>query len=376
MRATRALIYKDNLEFNFKLIKNNFNHQTFICAVVKANAYGHGIEMVAPILDKLGAHRFAVACLSEARRLRAMAITKPIHLLSPCMPYEISEAIYLKLIPFISSFDEARLWQSMAKAINKEVTVHIKVNLSMNRIGCDISELIPLTNFVSEQSYLKLEGIASHFANGDDTTNPSLEDDLFNFTHLVTPLKQQQPHLIVHCANSAAIQRLAANNLFNMVRPGIALYGYSPSSYAQQHSLLNGNLKPVMELCSFITFIHQLKEDSAVSYGSLYVAKKGSYLATIPLGYADGYSNIFSNKEAAVAIKGKLYNIAGFVCMDQLIVDLKDNPDNIKLYDKAIFFGPNSPSLNAAQLTVGLAHFSPYMLLSGISQRVERVIVE
>ena len=373
MRVTQALIYKDNLKHNFNLIKNQLKANTLICAVVKGNAYGHGIEVVAPLLDQLGANCFAIACLNGATRLRNLAITKPIYLLRPCLPHEIAEAIKLELSPFISSFHEATLWQQQAKEASKLIKVHLKVNTSMTRLGCDSSDFIPLANFINEQSHLKLEGVATHFANADSEINPSLEEDIRQFTALVSQLKR--PDLLIHCAGSATIQRLPAGQLFNMVRPGLALYGYPPSDYSQQHSLLADKLKPVMELRSHVIFIRKLQKDSPVSYGSQYLAKAGNYIATIPLGYADGYNISFSNLKNAVLIKGRRYNIAGRVCMDQLMVDLGPNPDNIGLYDEVTFFGPNPPALTATELTGSCRQGSAYTLLSAIAERVERRLI-
>jgi alanine racemase len=369
MRATRALIHIDNLKHNFHILKAAAADSLF-CAVVKADAYGHSIPLVAKALDDLGADRFGVACLEEAAAVRSCGITKPLHLFSACLPEEMAEAAVLDVIPFISSIREAALWNEAAACQTKPLTVHIKVDISMSRVGCAPEEAEPLINFIKSQPFLRLEGIATHFPNGDDLTAPRLEDDFAQFQQLIK--KINDPRLIYHCANSAALQRLPASAL-NMVRQGLALYGYPPSDYVRSVMPAANTLRPVMELCSQITFIRKIEAGKGVSYGSLYRAPHSTYIAVVPCGYADGFFNSFSNRADTALVNGKRYPIAGFVCMDQLMIDLGPRPE-ADVYDKVVLFGPQPEANDAASLTRNMEHLSPYMLLTAISKRVPRVV--
>lgn len=358
------------LEENFREIKK-LCRETKIMSVVKANAYGHSVSVIAPKLEKLGTDAFAVSNIDEALQLREIGITKPILILG-YTPIELAKELSENNISqCVYSLEYARLLSKEAKAQNVNVKIHIKLDTGMSRLGfnfktADFPEFSDALE-AAKQENLILEGIFTHFALAD-RENPSDNDftnEQFNlFKKGVELLKEKglNPEF-VHCCNSAALV-LDSEKQLDYVRPGVILYGLAPSDSVSEKI----NLKPVMTLKSVVSMVKEIKKDDTVSYGRTFKAEKTIRTATVAAGYADGYPRLLSN-DYYVLINGKKAKILGRICMDQLTVDVSDIPD-VKMGDEVILFGKELP-VDVLAEKCGTIN---YEIVCGISPRVPRII--
>ncbi len=368
LRRTWAEIDTNALLHNFNVVKATAN--TPVCAVVKANAYGHGVNIVAPILQDAGADFFAVSNIEEAIELREIGILKPILILgyTPCdyvcelEKYDISQCVY--------SLDLAQELSREAVKNNLKIKIHIKLDTGMSRIGFDcrddnlngINDAITAANLDS----FVLEGVFTHFAVSD--RNEQQEDgftaEQYNrFNNAVSLLKQNGLNpKFSHCCNSAAICNDTDKHL-DMCRAGIILYGLTPSSDLK----LAQNFIPVMNFKSVVSQVKAIHTGDTISYGRTFKAKQNMKIATISCGYADGYPRLLSNC-GYVLINGCRANIIGRVCMDQFCVDVT-NINDVKRGDEVLLWGKDLPveALADAIKTIN------YELVCGVSSRVNRI---
>ena len=368
-RATRAIIHLENISHNLDCIKKLTGGSRKICVAVKADAYGHGAVEVSQKALQWGVDFLAVATVPEAIILREAGIKAPIILFSIALDKEISQIVDYDITPFIAEKNYVQKIQSFAKAFNKTINVHIKIDTGMGRIGV-IPDLAPdLAETVEKMSNIKLEGVCTHFPVSD---SPDPDDIAFTekqikvFTKSIEAIKAKgiDPG-ILHTANSGAIIAHPDAH-FDMVRPGICLYGYYPDQRMDKSA---GDFRPVMELVSKISFIKKVKKGTSISYGRTWTAKEDTWIGSIPAGYADGYNRLLSSK-GEVQIKGKRYPIAGRVCMDQFMVDL--GPDSeVELYENLVLFGPDEGALDAADIG-DLTGTIPYEVTCNINKRVPR----
>ncbi len=371
-RATRAAIHLENITHNLNCIKQLTGGNKKICVAVKADAYGHGAIEVSRKALHWGVDFLAVATVPEAIILRKGGIKAPIILFSFAIDEEISQIVDYQLTPFVG--DEFYIEKLNKEAIkqNKEINVHIKIDTGMGRIGITPQKTPELAEYIIESKGLKLEGVCTHFPVSD---SPDTEDILFTekqikvFRESVEAIKEKGINPgIIHAANSGAIIAHKSAH-FDMVRPGICLYGYYPDQRMEKIA----DFKPVMELKSRIAFIKKVKKGTSISYGRTWIAKKDTNIGSIPAGYADGYNRLLSSK-GEVLIKGKKYPVAGRVCMDQFMVDLGDNND-INLFDDVVLFGPNPGALTAGDIGE-LIDTIPYEVTCNINKRVPRDYVD
>lgn len=368
LRRTWAEIDTDALIHNFNIIKKTA--KTKVCAVVKANAYGHGVDVVAPILQTAGADFFAVSNIQEAVDLRKIGIIKPILILgyTPCeyvcelAKHDISQCVY--------SLEYALELSTEAIKQNVNIKIHIKLDTGMSRLGFDCRDdsLNGITSAVSAAMLdgFVLEGIFTHFAVSDRTAS---QDDGFTdkqykrFDSAVNILKQNglQPQLC-HCSNSAALCQ-DADKHFDMCRVGIIIYGLTPSSDLK----LPQDFIPVMNLKSVVSMVKQIRKGDTVSYGRTFTAQNDMTIATVSCGYADGYPRLLSNK-GYVLINGQRAKIVGRICMDQFCIDVT-NISNVKLGDEVLLWGKDLPAEQLADM-IGTIN---YELVCGVSNRVEKI---
>lgn len=368
LRRTWVEIDTDALVHNFNIIKKATN--TPVCAVVKANAYGHGVDIVAPVLQNAGADSFAVSNINEAIKLRELGITKPILILgyTPCefteelQKHNISQCIY--------SLDYARELSDEAKRINATIKIHLKLDTGMSRIGfdCRNEDLCGINDAIvaAKLDGFALEGVFTHFAVSDRT---EAQEDGFTdsqytrFEKAVKLLKSSGLTVpISHCCNSAALL-IDDDKHFDMCRAGIILYGLTPSSDLD----LPYDLMPVMQFKSIVSQVKTIRKGDTVSYGRTFTAQKDMTVATISAGYADGYPRLLSNK-AHVLINGCPAKIIGRVCMDQFCVDVT-NIDNVKRGDEVLLWGKELAVEKFADM-IGTIN---YELVCGVSSRVIRI---
>jgi len=374
-QATRAIIHLDNLRRNIQGARRKIGEHPKICMPVKADAYGHGAVPVAKCALEAGVEYLAVALTSEGRELRAAGITSPILLLAQAIPGELPEIVSLGLIPHIGDSEFLDAAAGAAEKAGKKLTIHLKVDTGMGRLGCRPEEAAALAKKIASSKSLSLGGVVTHLAVSD-----SIDPDEIAFTKTqLSRLKEAAASIekegidpgIVHAANSGALV-FHEDSYFDMIRPGIFLYGYSPADWlvktGQAASLDNYlSAEPLMELRSAVVSIKKMKKGETVSYGRIWTAPEDTYVGIVPAGYADGFRRSLSN-DHSMLIGGKTYPLAGRICMDQCMVNLGPDPV-VKRWDEAVVFGPGFTT--AADIAVK-AKTIPYEITCGIGKRVPR----
>lgn len=368
-RATRAIIHLENITHNLDCIKTLTGEEKKICLAVKADAYGHGAVEVSKKALKWGVDFLAVATVYEAIILRQEGIQGPILLFSIATDSEIEQIVHYNISPFVADENYVKKINKVASIKNKQIHVHLKIDTGMGRIGATPEFAPELSAKIQEMSHIKLEGTCTHFP-VSDSIEP--EDILFTekqiqiFTDTIEKMKVLgiDPG-IRHAANSGAIIAHKAGH-FDMVRPGISVYGYYPDQNMDKSA---ADFKPVMEFVSKVAFIKKVTKGTSVSYGRTWKAPKDTYIGSIPVGYGDGYNRLLSSK-AQVLIKGKLYPVAGRICMDQFMIDLGPESD-VQLSDDVVIFGPVKGAPDASDLSE-ITNTIPYEVTCNINKRVPR----
>lgn len=372
LHRTWAEIDLDALVHNFDIIKKEATGAKLM-AVVKADAYGHSARIVAPILEQHGADAFAVSNIEEAITLRGCGITRPILILG-YTPVSMAAQLYLNDISqCVYSPEYATALSKRACTDGVKVKVHIKLDTGMSRLGFDcrdekLSGIEEAVTAARLKGFI-FEGIFTHFAVSDrtETSEDGFTDK--QYSRFCTAAERFEKAGLRpkyrHCCNSAAFC-LDSDKHFDMCRPGIILYGLTPSSDLK----LKEAFIPVMTVKSVVSMVKTIKKGDTVSYGRTFTAEKEMKTATVTAGYADGYPRLLSNK-GYVLINGKRANIIGRVCMDQMSVDVSDI-DNVKQGDEVILFGKTLPVEELAD-KCGTIN---YEIICGISPRVPRITVK
>lgn len=368
---TYATVNLDALRSNLKAMQANLNEGTGIIGVVKADAYGHGAVPVARAMeDQVCA--YAVATVEEAMQLRRHGMTKPILVLGVTHEIHNQEMIRYGIRPTIFTLDQAKKLSEAAVSLHKTATVHLALDTGMSRIGMmPTEESADLVKEISRLPSLQLEGLFTHFARADEVDKSSALTQLEQYHHFVEMLEARDIIIPVkHCANSAGIIDIKEAGL-NAVRAGISMYGLYPSDEVDTSSVV---LKPVLEWKSFITCVKQITKGTQVSYGGTFEAEKEMTIATIPVGYGDGYPRNLSNK-GSVLIHGAHAGILGRICMDQMMVDVTDIPD-VRLDDEVTLIGRDQEDeITVTQMAEAGGGFH-YEILCDISKRVPRVYLK
>ncbi len=332
--------------------------------LVKADGYGHGaVETARCVLDS-GADRVGVARLQEGIQLRERGILSTIHVLEPFHPQDLAEYDQHRLVATICDLDAARCLSSHGLATGRKIVAHVKVDTGMARLGLHASRERAEIHEILSLSGVEWEGIFTHFARADED-GPDTEVQLQRFTDLLADLEGlglRPP--IAHAANSAAIFR-HPGAWFQMVRPGIAVYGYPPPGAE------NSGLEPVLRLRATVRHLSWKEPGETVSYGGTWTASRRTRLAVLPLGYGDGFWRGHSGR-LSVEIGGKMCSQVGRICMDQMMVDVTDLPE-VCLGDPAVVIGPG-PGLSAERLAENLGTIV-YEVLCDLGRRLERKYV-
>lgn len=315
----------DAVRANMEAMHNHIKEGTKITAVVKANAYGHGALRIAEEIEPLPyLWGFAVATVEEALELIEDGRTKPILILGLPFPETYQAVVEHEIRITVCDFSTAKELSNLAVRSDKICHIHIKIDTGMGRIGFPVNEnSAEIIAQIAALPNIDIEGIFTHFAKADEKDKTFTDRQIGLFCKMIYLTEMKGVQIPVHhCSNSAGIVELPEANM-DMVRAGITLYGLWPSDEVDKTQI---PLRPVMSLKSHITFIKTLPEGCPVSYGGTYVTARPSRIATIPVGYADGYSRGLSNK-GYVLVHGKKAPIRGRVCMDQFMVDVTDIPD-------------------------------------------------
>lgn len=335
-------------------------------AVVKANAYGHGLVEVAKFAEREHADYLGVAIPEEGARLREAGVQRPIHVFT--LPSKEQAQLFPRynLEATICSLTEARWLNSAAQQAGRNIAVHIKVETGMNRLGVKVDDLPSFLLSVRSLRRLEIKGVYSHFATSEEKDKRFARKQLGEFHRALEILQQAKvsPELI-HTANSGAILDLP-ESYFSMVRAGMMMYGYYPSRETSE----SVKLKPAMTLKSKVSLVKSVDAGESVGYGRGFVAKRRTKIATVPLGYADGFTRLLSGKACAL-IHGKKFLLAGSIAMDQLMVDV--GKDDVGVGDEVVFIGSQgSRSITAWEIADSLGTVA-YEVCCSVSARVPRV---
>ncbi|MEI8094909.1 MAG: alanine racemase [Spirochaetales bacterium] len=376
IRATRALIHTSRLLNNLEVLRNHVGLGNKLCAAVKADAYGHGAVLIARRLKEAGVSHLGVATVEEGLELRRAGITGAILLYGALQDDEWADAVGCDLQPLVSSRSHVELLAEAGRQAGKVVPVHLKIDTGMGRLGCPPEVAGELAHSIVHNLHLEFEGLCTHFASSEAPGPISVARQLERFGVVLDELDSRGFEArYVHAANSGALlgqpDYRAHATRFNLARPGISLYGYPPD----RDQPIAG-LRPVLELVSRVAHLKTVGAGTALSYGSRYITREKSDVATVPIGYADGYRRSFTNL-ASLLVGGRLYHVSGTVCMDQLLVDV--GPDSgLSVGDEVVLLGearPGEPSPPDADDLAALAGTISYEILCGLARRVPRVEV-
>lgn len=380
MNPTRAEISYKKLESNFNRIKkhlagSNGRKKVKICGVVKANAYGHGIREISEKLISLGADFLGVANYDEAIKLRATIPDANILVFGTLIHSKLKPAAYVSklqknnLIATVASLDTAKFLDYYSKSSGKKFKVHIKVDTGMKRIGFDVKRAYKNIEQIFGFKNLDIEGIFTHFATAE-SDRAFARVQLNKFNELLHALKKGGMEFpLVHAANSAAILDLKESH-FNMVRPGLILYGYYPSEEIKNRI----DIAPILNFKSKVTYIKRVDAGTGISYGRKYFTDKKTFIGSIPVGYGDGYWRLLSNT-GKVLINGKLYPITGAITMDWLMVNLGVK-STVRIGDDVLLIGKDNGNGIGADRIAKLVRTIPYEICTAIADRVQRIYID
>lgn len=372
MRPLWAEINLDHLAENVRNIKALVGNSRLI-AIVKADAYGHGATKVAKTISENGAEGFGVAVITEALELRHSGVQEPIMVLSYTPESYFEEAIQADLVLNCLCYEDAMALNEVAKSLERKAKVLISLDTGISRVGfLPTKEGLKDVVAMKELSHIELDSIYTHFASADEADKTFTKEQIQRYQEAMAHLKEQGVHFThEHVANSAAIVDLPETYL-ESVRPGIILYGYHPSREVEQGRL---SLKPVMSIKGQIIQLKTHKKGTGISYGHKFVTtREETRIATIPIGYADGYFRNLSNK-AKVIVHGQLCPQVGAICMDHMMVDVTDVTDVERLDVVTIMGEEGEASFTADDLADILGTIS-YEITCAISKRVPRIYLK
>lgn len=368
-----ARIDLDAIAYNMEQMKQNLSPNTKMMAVIKADGYGHGAVQIADMLEGVDyIWGFAVATLDEAVVLRTEGIKKPILVLGCVFPDQYMAMLKHDIRMNVYTEEMAEAISQMAAREGMTAYMHIKLDTGMARLGFDITEnSVAAIERISKMKNVKMEGIFTHFAKADETDKSFTQKQMKDFSRMVDKLKEKNVSFqYEHCANSAAIIDVKDAN-YDLVRAGISTYGLYPSEEVKKE---NVKLKPALVLKSHVAFVKEIEEGTAISYGGTFVSKEKMRIATIPVGYADGYPRNLSNT-GFVLIRGKKAPIVGRVCMDQFMVDVT-HIEGTSFGDKVTLIGTDGNETITVEDLSELSGRFNYEFVCDLGKRIPRVYVK
>lgn len=368
-----AEINLDAILHNMKQMHGLLKKDTKIMGVIKTDGYGHGAVPIGNELEELDyTWGYATATVEEAEILRRNGLQKPILVLGATFPEQYRTMAELEIRVNVYSLEQAERMEAAAAEMNKKIMVHAKIDTGLSRLGFQVTEKdADEIAQISGMPHIILEGIFTHFAKSDAKDKTMAKQQLQAFDKMKEMLEERQVEIpMVHCSNSAAIIDMPEANM-SVVRAGITLYGLWPSDEVKKENI---DLAPVMSLKSRIVFLKELEEGRTISYGATYETSKKQRIATIPVGYGDGYPRSLSNK-GYVLIHGKKAPICGRICMDQFMVDVTDIPET-KEGDVVTLLGKD----NGVEITMeeigDLSGRFNYEFACDLGKRIPRVYVK
>ena len=367
-----ARVDLDAIEYNIEMMRKNIKEDTKMMAVLKTDGYGHGAVQIARVLeDKDYIWGYAVATLDEAIRLRRGCMSKPILVLGVVFPDQWPELVSNDVRMTVYKEEAIKIVSEMAKVMNKKVYVHIKLDTGMGRLGFPITEeSVDIIERISKLPNIVMEGMYTHFAKADEIDKTFTEKQLRDYLWMKEELLERGIKFeYYHCSNSAGIIDHPEANM-DMVRAGISTYGLYPSQEVKKE---NVPLKPALELIGHVAYVKWVEAGTPISYGGTYVTERRTKIATIPLGYGDGYARSLSNK-ADVLIRGKRCRVIGRICMDQFMVDVTDLPD-VEYGDKVTLIGYDGEEHIPVEELGDIADRFSYEFICDLGKRIPREFI-
>jgi len=323
----------DAIAQNVKNIKKLIGKKKELMAVVKGNAYGHDILEISSVVLENGATRLAVARLEEAIFLRKAGITVPILVLGLTLKPQAESLVSYDITPTVCEFEMIEKLSELAVQMNKMAKIHLKVDTGMGRIGIFPDDVLRFIKRIKTLKKVEIEGIFTHFSVADEKDKFYTEEQFKKFIEILTILEKEGIKIpIKHVGNSATLLDLP-HMWLDMVRPGLAIYGLYPSKEVKKTI----NLIPAQQFKTKIVFIKELPRGESISYGRIYITKRRMRVASLPVGYADGYNRLLSN-QGEVLVRGQRVPIIGRVCMDQCMIDVT-NLTQVEIGDEVVLWG-------------------------------------
>jgi alanine racemase len=366
-RPTVCLVDHGALRFNLSKIRERVGPRVKILSMVKANAYGHGAGAVTHTLRGAGSDAFGVATVSEGIELRRAGIEAPILIVGGTYEEQLGDLIEHALTPAVYDVDGLKKLDAAVGRRGAMLGIHLKIDTGMGRLGLAAADYESWSGAIKKLGALRLDGIFSHFSHAESVAGDYTRRQLEIFNDVLERLRGAniRPPL-AHLANSAATITLPSA-YFDMVRPGIMLYGVHPA--ADMAAAID--LQPVLTWKTKILQLKKVPAGSSISYGQTFVAKRESLIATLPVGYADGYPRLLSNR-GEVLVRGQSAPVAGRVCMDLTMIDVTDIR-NVRQGDEVILLGRQGDAEISADRLAAWANTISYEILTSISARVPRI---
>ena len=364
----KAYIHKKRLISNILKIRK-FVGNTDLMIVLKANAYGHGVHEIASSLKDIKGLIFAVFSIEEAIQLRELFFKNDILIFSKIQLSYLELAQKYNFILNISSFEDFEYYQEYFNNKKRVPRFHLKFDVGMNRLGYNVRDANKLFKIVSENKYLKPEGVYSHFSNADEGNIAISKLQLDTFKNILDLAESKNINFkFKHCSNSGSILNIK-DSYFNLVRVGMLMYGALPSD--EVTNLIG--VKPVMSFCGNIVNLRKVSKGTKISYGGLYKTSKATTIGVVQTGFADGFPRPWYEK-GYVSCNGVKFNIAGRVCMDQLMVDFGDS--KVSVNDEVLFFGKKGKDSIPVEKIASAISTTTYVILTGIQGRTRRFILD
>ncbi|MGE4132747.1 MAG: alanine racemase [Bdellovibrionales bacterium] len=359
-RPTRALIDRQALKANLETLKS-YNGTAFFCPMVKANAYGHGLDIVAPIVQEVGADMAGVALVEEGVRLRQLGFKSPILVFAPLQSGDRTAVEELNLTPVVGRFEDLELLAGGSRSTR--IPVHLKFNTGMNRLGFDNEDVPTLQQELARRSYVQVVGACTHLSHGSDAlqTDGPTAKQISRFIEMSKPW-----NCLKHVHKSATLMTCELNKIHSTfgARPGISMYGLP-----YDHHRLGRGLRPALQWISELIRLHEVPAGESASYASQWIAKRRSLVGVVPVGYGDGYPRTLSNR-SFMGFRGHKVPVIGRVCMDYVMLDLTDavGEGGAKPGEAVEILGP----LISATDLADWAETIEYEIVTAISARVPR----
>ena len=369
LHQTYARVHLGNIRKNIEGIRKAVGPDRKIMIAVKANAYGHGAVEVSSMAERIGVDSLAVATVPEGLQLRSAGIRLPILKLSPSFPEELEAAILNDITLTVCDRAAAAAVDAAAGAAKRTASIHLKVDTGMGRIGAEPEEAPELAAFIERRCpSLHLEGVFTHLPVSDERDAAYTTDQVGRFKTVVDSIHRAIGRRVafVHCSNSGAV--LGHRDAWmDIVRPGIMVYGYYPNGRTPRTI----DLLPGMSLKTRVAFLKKVKAGAGIGYGRTWLAPRETTIATIPVGYADGFNRLFSNR-GRVLVNGASYPVVGRVCMDQTMIDLGPETD-VRVGDEVVLMGRSGDrEISCGEWAEALGTI-PYEITCQINLRVERL---